>query len=200
MRVLAAGERCAVIGLGSNIGHRFGFLAGGLARLARTQDVAVEAVSPVYASKAVGPVAQGTFLNAAVRLRTRLTPLALLERCLAIEAELGRVRYQDQGPRVIDLDVLYVQSIALSSARLRLPHPQLLRRPFAWLPFVEVWDLALQDALFARLVPALEARAPDGIRWRYGAPEAESTCATLGLKRLPRPLLSSAPARLVASD
>ena len=90
----------------------------------------------MFETDAVGPP-QPRYLNAALRAATELNALALLDRLLAIEAALGRVRDVRWGPRTLDLDVLW-SNLPLQHARLRVPHPHLHERPFALAPLLDV--------------------------------------------------------------
>ena len=130
----AAGEVCYV-GLGANLGDRHEAFRRALELLPGV----VEAVSPRYETAPIGPP-QPSFLNAAVRLRTTLAPLALLDALLAVERTLGRDRAQETrwGPRTLDLDVLLWPGRTLDEPRLRVPHPRLGERAFALAPLLDV--------------------------------------------------------------
>jgi 2-amino-4-hydroxy-6-hydroxymethyldihydropteridine diphosphokinase len=130
----------AVVGLGSNLGDRRSTLAGAVRSLSNLGRV--RSVSELYESKAVGPP-QPDFLNAAVRLETNLDPARLLAGLLDIERAAGRVRRERWGPRVLDLDLLWVRGLALESPGLTVPHPELIRRAFALLPLLDVAPDAL---------------------------------------------------------
>ena len=93
----------------------------------------------------VGYEDQPRFLNGAVELRTTLTAAELLERLLAIERSLGRVRGARPrfGPRVIDLDLLLHGDEILEEPGLQVPHPRLYERRFALEPLAEL-DPALE--------------------------------------------------------
>jgi 2-amino-4-hydroxy-6-hydroxymethyldihydropteridine diphosphokinase len=125
-----------VIGAGANLGIPSDNLARGLSRLAQLPELAVHAVSRVYESDPVGPP-QPRYLNAAVRVSTSLPALALLERLLEIEAELGRIRVVRWGPRTLDLDLLWADQ-RVDHERLHVPHPHLHERPFALAPLLDV--------------------------------------------------------------
>jgi 2-amino-4-hydroxy-6-hydroxymethyldihydropteridine diphosphokinase len=125
-----------VVGLGSNLGARAGLLRAALRRLAETPGVEPLSVSPVIISTAVGPP-QPDYLNAAVAVCARMTPEALLARCLAIEDALGRVRAERWGPRTIDLDLLVWTGPPVATSALELPHPRLRDRLFALEPAVQ---------------------------------------------------------------
>ncbi len=131
---MSAGEVCYV-GLGANLGDRRLAFDRALAQLPGV----VEAVSPIYETAPVGPP-QPSFLNAAVRLRTPLSPLALLDALLEIERALGRDRQRETrwGPRTLDLDVLLWPGRALREPRLHVPHPRLGERAFALAPLLDV--------------------------------------------------------------
>ena len=134
-----------VIGAGSNLGSPCDNLARGLSQLGRVPELRVEALSRVYETDPVGPP-QPRYLNAAVRVSTELPALALLDRLLAIEAALGRVRDVRWGPRTLDLDLLWADQ-PVSSERLRVPHPHLSERTFALAPLLDVApELASQYA------------------------------------------------------
>jgi 2-amino-4-hydroxy-6-hydroxymethyldihydropteridine diphosphokinase len=108
----------------------------------------VEAVSSLYETEPVGEVLdQPDFLNAAVRIRTALEPLQLLDLCKAIEAEQGRMFGGSRhGPRPLDLDLLMLGDLEFSDERLRLPHPEITGRRFVLAPLLELDpDLALPD-------------------------------------------------------
>jgi 2-amino-4-hydroxy-6-hydroxymethyldihydropteridine diphosphokinase len=127
----------AVIGLGSNLGDRRANLEAALAELAAT--ARVERVSRVIETKPVGGPEQPDFLNAAALVDFDGTPHALLDRLLAIEDELGRVRLERWGPRTIDLDLLWIDGVAVDDPpRLVVPHPRLRERAFALEPLREV--------------------------------------------------------------
>ncbi|HSJ97918.1 MAG TPA: 2-amino-4-hydroxy-6-hydroxymethyldihydropteridine diphosphokinase, partial [Myxococcota bacterium] len=101
-----APEADAYVSIGSNLGDRDAHLALALRRLAALPETELAAISPVFETDPVGPPPQGPFLNAAVRLRTRLAPRALLAALLAIEQEAGRVRGERNAARTLDLDLL----------------------------------------------------------------------------------------------
>jgi len=128
----------AFVGIGSNLGDREDHLRRAVELLAAEDAISVLASSQLRVTEPVGPVAQGPFLNGAVQVETELAPRALLERLLAIEERLGRVRRERFGPRTIDLDLLVYEDAVVDEPGLTLPHPLLHERRFALEPLAEL--------------------------------------------------------------
>jgi 2-amino-4-hydroxy-6-hydroxymethyldihydropteridine diphosphokinase len=148
------------LGLGSNVGDRAGHLRAAIAALPE-HGVEVEAVSSAYETEPVGEVLeQPDFLNAAIRIRTALEPEELLDVCKAIEIEQGRLFAGPRhGPRPLDVDLLLLGDLELSTERLTLPHPEVTSRRFVLAPLLELDpDLTLPDG--TRLADALSALGP----------------------------------------
>jgi 2-amino-4-hydroxy-6-hydroxymethyldihydropteridine diphosphokinase len=103
---IATMSKTAFVGIGSNLGDREENLRRAIELLGAEEGIEVTAVSELRETEPVGPVKQGPFLNGRVRIETDLSPQELLERLLAVEQQLGRVRMQRWGPRTIDLDLL----------------------------------------------------------------------------------------------
>jgi len=147
--------RVGYLGLGSNVGDRVAHLRAGIAML-RERGVEVSAVSSAYETEPVGGLLdQPDFLNAAIRIRTELEPEALLDLCKAIEAERGRdFAAPRHSPRPLDVDLLLLGDLELSTERLTLPHPEVTSRRFVLVPLLELDpDLTLPDG--TRLTAAL---------------------------------------------
>jgi 2-amino-4-hydroxy-6-hydroxymethyldihydropteridine diphosphokinase len=153
--------RVGYVGLGSNIGDRESHLRKAVADL-RDREIEVDAVSSLYETEPVGEILdQPDFLNAAARIRTGIEPEALLDICKGIEAEHGRAFAGPRhGPRPIDLDLLLLGDLELTTERLTLPHAQVTTRRFVLEPLLELDpELALPDG--TRLAEALAA-LPEG--------------------------------------
>ncbi len=125
-----------VVGLGANLGHRLDTMRTALRELARVAPVV--RTSQVYIAAPVGGPDQPDFLNAAALLAAPGAPLELLDAMLAVEQRLGRVRRERWGPRIIDLDVLWIEDMAVDTPRLVVPHPRLRERAFALAPMLEI--------------------------------------------------------------
>jgi 2-amino-4-hydroxy-6-hydroxymethyldihydropteridine diphosphokinase len=136
---VAVAELDCVLGLGSNMGDRLGFFRGAARGLQAHGQIT--SVSALYETLAVGP-AQPDYLNAALRFRTSLAPLALLELQLGIERSCGRVRLERWGPRTLDLDLLFIAGQTVDVPGLVVPHRELTQRAFALLPLLDVVPLA----------------------------------------------------------
>ena len=152
--------RTGYLGLGSNVGDRAAHLRAAIVELPE-HGVEVEAISSAYETEPVGEVLdQPDFLNAAVRIRTELEPEALLEACKAIEVEQGRMLAAGRhSPRPLDIDLLLLGDLELSTERLTLPHPEVTSRRFVLAPLLELdADLSLPDG--TRLTDALAALDP----------------------------------------
>lgn len=129
----------ALLGLGSNLGDRAAALERSIKLLKEDPLIRVESVSSFRPSKpAGGPEGQGEFLNAAVKLETSLSPEELLAKLLAIENQIGRVREERWGPRVIDLDLLLYDQVEAKTPTLELPHPRMCYRRFVLEPAAEI--------------------------------------------------------------
>jgi len=123
------------VALGSNLGDRDAHLRKALAALQATDGIEVVAASPVYETDPVGPPPQGPYLNAAVQLKTALSPTALLDRLLEIENSQGRSRGPERNAaRTLDLDLLFYGERVVTLSDLEIPHPRLAERAFVLAP------------------------------------------------------------------
>jgi 2-amino-4-hydroxy-6-hydroxymethyldihydropteridine diphosphokinase len=130
----------AFVGIGSNLGEPERQISAALAELAAEDGIELVAVSTLRQTDPVGYLDQPSFLNGAAQLETDLPPRELLERLLAIEARLGRVRGEGPrfGPRTIDLDLLVYGDETIEESGLAVPHPRLAERRFALEPLAEL--------------------------------------------------------------
>ena len=126
------------LGLGSNLGDRKAHLAGAVRALENWDGVRVVAVSSLWETPPWGIEDQPHFFNICVLIETSLSPLEVLDACLAIEREHGRERSLRWGPRTLDMDVLYYDDVEMAGARLILPHPRMLLRSFVLAPLAEI--------------------------------------------------------------
>lgn len=123
--------------LGSNLGDRSGTLQSARQMIAEKAGPMIHQ-SSIYETEPWGLTDQPAFLNQVVEIETKLAPEEVLRNILEIEHELGRVRYEHWGARVIDIDLLYYKDVVLDSARLTLPHPRIQDRRFTLVPLVEI--------------------------------------------------------------
>jgi 2-amino-4-hydroxy-6-hydroxymethyldihydropteridine diphosphokinase len=139
--------RVGYLGLGSNVGDREAHLRAAI-ELLRERAVEVEAFSSTYETEPVGEVLdQRDFLNAAIRIRTDLEPEELLEVCKEVEVVRGRVLDDPRhSPRLLDVDLLLLGDVQLTTDRLTLPHPEVTSRRFVLTPLLELDpELTLPD-------------------------------------------------------
>lgn len=129
-----------LIGLGSNIGEREKNIQQAINKLANNEHIRIDKISALYETEPVGVKEQPNFLNAAVRITTKLSPRKLLEFCQVIESEMGRVRNMVWGPRNIDIDILVFDDIVMQTALLTIPHPRIQERKFVLIPLSDISD------------------------------------------------------------
>ena len=130
-------SRIIYLSLGSNVGDR----AGQIAR-------AIEAIpaagvrplrhSSLYLTEPVGGIFQRPFLNAALQAETPLMPLELLHTLQRLERVLGRRPSVPQGPRSIDIDILFYGTNVIRTPELEIPHPLIAQRRFVLVPLNEI--------------------------------------------------------------
>jgi 2-amino-4-hydroxy-6-hydroxymethyldihydropteridine diphosphokinase len=125
------------LGLGSNIGNSQQMLQAAIDRL-DSSDLRVRRVSSVYKTEPQERRNQHWFLNAAVEAETDLFPRQLLARIAKIEQQLGRRRMLANGPRTIDIDVLFYGSFIVQTPELTIPHPRFAERRFVLMPMAEL--------------------------------------------------------------
>lgn len=123
--------------LGTNLGDREENLAAAR-NLMLEREIAVKAISSVYETAAWGIEEQPGFLNQVLEVATDLSPEALLKTLLGIELEMGRVRIEKWGERLIDIDILYYQDQVIDTPELKVPHPEIPNRRFTLVPLVEL--------------------------------------------------------------
>ncbi len=131
---MKAGRRQYLLGLGSNLGDRVYYIEQALTALAALPETNILAVSEAFDSDPVGYKEQGNFLNLCLSLTCELEPRELLAACLSIEVKLGRVRTVKDGPRTVDIDVLFYEGGAVELPELTLPHPRWQERGFVVFP------------------------------------------------------------------
>ena len=127
------------VALGANLGEAETTVRAAIAALGRLPGTQLVAASSLYRTAPLEvPEPQPDYINAVARLATTLTPHALLDELLALEARFGRVRPYRWAPRALDLDLLLYDDLVLDSAELQLPHPRMHLRAFTLQPLAEI--------------------------------------------------------------
>jgi len=150
----------AYVGIGSNLGDRAGNLllaVRGMTHAAMT----VTCLSSIYETEPLSEVEQPPFLNMVAEIGNHLpTPEQMMARLLRIEFALGRIRDVKDGPRTIDLDLLFYGDMESDTEFLRLPHPRLHERRFVLVPLAEIAPHLMHPVLKRSMEELLE-KLPD---------------------------------------
>jgi 2-amino-4-hydroxy-6-hydroxymethyldihydropteridine diphosphokinase len=127
------------VAIGSNLGDPIAQARRAVTALAALPQTELLQASSLYGSRPMGPADQPDYVNAVVRLNTRLGPLALLDQLQRIELEQGRVRKDERwGPWTLDLDLLLYGEQIIQHERLTVPHYGMKEREFVLLPLAEL--------------------------------------------------------------
>jgi 2-amino-4-hydroxy-6-hydroxymethyldihydropteridine diphosphokinase len=125
------------LGLGSNMGNREENLQ--IAQRFITEKFGtIISLSSIYETAAWGLTEQNAFLNQAVCIETKFSPIEVLQIVLEIEKSMGRIREQKWGARIIDIDILYYANKVISFPDLEIPHPFIQERRFVLVPLCEI--------------------------------------------------------------
>ncbi|GAB4497902.1 MAG: 2-amino-4-hydroxy-6-hydroxymethyldihydropteridine diphosphokinase [Anaerolineales bacterium] len=129
-------DHIVYLALGSNLGNRLANLKSAISNLPPQMDVKKK--SPVYETPPWGYVDQPAFLNQVVMAETYMEPENLLSHLKRLETVLGREPTFENGPRVIDIDILFYDDLVLDSPPLVIPHPRLHTRGFVLVPLNDI--------------------------------------------------------------
>jgi 2-amino-4-hydroxy-6-hydroxymethyldihydropteridine diphosphokinase len=139
-------EHSVYIGLGSNLGDRVANLRDAVHRLSAI--IRVEQVSRLYVAAPLGYVREDSYINGALHGQTTMTPMDLLGMLQSIEVAMGRRPGVQFGPRPIDLDLLFYDSIQMETYKLTIPHPRLAERAFVLRPLADIAPDLMHPVLY----------------------------------------------------
>jgi 2-amino-4-hydroxy-6-hydroxymethyldihydropteridine diphosphokinase len=129
-------EHLVYLALGTNLGDRMANLKQAITSL--TPQLDVKAKSQVYETPPWGFEDQSKFLNQVIKAKTYLDPEPLLKHLKRLEVALGRKESFVNGPRLIDIDILFYDDLVLNKPSLVIPHPRLHDRGFVLLPLLDI--------------------------------------------------------------
>lgn len=126
------------IAIGTNLGDRLRNIENAISEIAA--QCRLLAKSYIYETEPKYLENQPKFLNAVIRVETKLEPLDLLNFLLNVESKLGldRTKKIKFGPRIIDLDILLYGKHEIQTEQLTVPHPSMLERAFVLIPLYDV--------------------------------------------------------------
>lgn len=131
-------EHTAFIAIGSNMDSPADNCIEAANILDNHPVISISSRSSLYETEPFGKSDQDWFVNSVVKVTTHLSPKLLFKACLAIEKNMGRVRVEKWGPRIIDLDILFYDDFVFKESDLEVPHPGIAERSFVLEPMNEI--------------------------------------------------------------
>lgn len=125
------------LGLGTNLGDKIFNLDIALEKIEK-EIGQISKKSSIYETEAWGVKNQDNYYNLVIEVKTRLLPLAIIQKILQIEVTLGRIREKKWDSRIIDIDILFFENYIISTDNLHIPHPFLEKRNFVIQPLNEI--------------------------------------------------------------
>jgi GTP cyclohydrolase-4 len=150
------------LALGSNLGDRRGNLAAALQHLREIMEITD--ISSVYETEPVGYLDQPRFLNLVCSGKTALTAEGLLKQAKEIEAGMGRQPTFRNGPRPIDIDILFYDDEQIANDALTVPHPRMAKRAFVLVPLAEIAPDMIDPASGRTTQELLDAASQEGVK------------------------------------
>ena len=148
---IARSRSIAYLGLGANLETPEKMLDTAIERLKHPQLKVLQSSSYVQ-TKPISDIPQDDYVNCAVKIETTFTPEELLMHTQKIESDMGRVRKERFGARLIDIDILLYDDLILNTKNLILPHPRMHERLFVLVPLSEIDPYALHPLCKHRMV------------------------------------------------
>lgn len=137
----------SVLALGGNLGDPKDNIELAAKKIAALKKVKLRGISPMVESYAVTAAgidqSKPNYINAVIKVDTKLKPKKLLKKLRKVEAELGRVRLERWGSRTMDIDIITYGEKIISKKSLTVPHPRAYQRAFVLVP----WHLLDADAV-----------------------------------------------------
>jgi len=143
------------ISLGGNLGNTLEIFKNSYLEIEKKIG-RISAFSKIYQTAAWGKTDQADFLNQVISLETDFGPEKIMSELLEIELFFGRRRDVIWGPRILDLDILFLGNQIVSSENLAIPHPQIANRRFVLMPLVEIAPHFLHPELQQTMLELLE--------------------------------------------
>ena len=132
----------SILALGGNLGDRVANIDAAVTAIGETKGVKFRLLSPLVESFAVTAAgvdeSKPNYINAVVRIDTRLKPKRLLKEMRRIESNLGRVRVERWGSRTIDIDIVTFGDRVIAKKKLEVPHPRAYQRAFVMVPWAMI--------------------------------------------------------------
>ena len=139
------------IGIGSNLGKKKENYLEALTRIAKIPKTRIIKESSLYESEPLGD-SKEWFVNGVIEIETELKPELLLKKCKNIERAMGRKKVRKRwGARIIDLDILFYNSLILEKKSFKVPHPELHNRKFVLIPLSEIGPQVIHPVLGATI-------------------------------------------------
>ena len=149
----------AALALGSNLGNRLSVLHKAVAAL--KTHFPIKAISPIYETAPLYVTDQPAFLNMALLIESDLSPRALLRHLKELEQKIGRTPSIRFGPRLIDIDILFIDDLVFEEEDLILPHPRMAERRFVLAPLADIapdWPHPQTGLTISQMLKALPAK------------------------------------------
>lgn len=159
------------LSLGSNLANRKSNLTRALSLLSDVSKI--RRVSPIYQTVPIEFEQQPNFLNMACLLSTSYEPQEFLKVVKRIEKMMGRKKSFKNGPRLIDIDIIFWGNQVISDEHLQVPHPRASQREFVLRPISRISPSFVHPILRKTVTSLLKALQPQGVRYFAKAPNIQ---------------------------